>query len=418
MESAHAPLIDQAESALEVVQEAQAIIDAETRRLQGEVEAQIQAALGTDGESLHNSGLVDINVENKQPVPSPGIVEEALPVPAESEMARTTLLGRKAIGDILLGYDDRLIVITGPCSIHNAEEAIAYAEKVKQWRERYGDKLAIVMRAYFEKPRSEKGWKGLVYDPRLDETDAVALGLVLTRMIAMRITNMGVPLATERLNALTPQYLNALIAYDAIGARNTTDQKAREYASSTSSPVGFKNTPDGGLEDAVSAMVAARQKHSMLGLDEAGRVSHIRTTGNKYAHLILRGGKSGPNYAPRFVKKAKELIAKKSAETGEDLPQAVILDASHGNSGKVAANQSKVIRSVARQLAGSEQAIKGVMLESNLNAGIQPINDGKDLEYGVSVTDECIGIEDTELLLDGLAKAVAFRRKRAKALAS
>ena len=411
-ETAPIPMIEEAAAKLIVIEEAEAIVRDTYTRMQTEEGTRIQDQLGTEGKSVHDSGIVDANVGGKLPAPTPSAVESALPVEQDSKMARTTLLARTAIGEILHGKDDRLIVITGPCSIHNAEEALAYAKQVANWREQYGDRLEIIMRAYFEKPRSETGWKGLTYDPRLDSSDNVALGLVLTRMLAREITAMGVPIAAERLNALTPQYLDGLVAYDAIGARNVTDQKAREYASATSSPVGLKNGPDGSIEDAVSAMVAARQKHTFLGMDKQGRVSVVQSRGNTLGHLILRGGKSGPNYQPRFIRKAKAILAAKRGKTGEDLPEAIIVDASHGNSRKQAANQHTVIRSIARQVAAGEAALKGVMLESNLVAGSQPIGDGKNLEYGRSVTDECINLADTALALGMLANSVVARRKK------
>jgi len=329
------------------------------------------------------------------------LLEEALPLSVES--ARTTQQARQAIGDILTGRDKRLLVITGPCSIHDGDAALEYAHMVAEWRQRYGDKLEIVMRAYPEKPRTELGWKGLVYDPRLDDSYDINLGLTLTRLIACRITELGVPIAMERLNALTPQYVNGLVAYDAIGARNTTDQKAREYASGTSSPVGFKNTPDGGAEDAVSAVVAANSPHTFLGISMSGMSATIVTKGNELAHIILRGGKTGPNYTAKHIAHAVELLGSRQ------LLKAIVVDASHGNSGKIAANQRKVIHDIAKQVADGERAIKGVMLESNLVAGAQKLTPGCDLVYGQSITDECVDLVETEAMLKNLSQAVERR---------
>lgn len=366
------------------------------------MQRQVRRELGT-GQPVDETGLVDTRIVKKQQVVTPALLEAALPLSARS--AHTTRLARTAIGDVLFGADDRLLVITGPCSIHDAEAALAYADKVASWREELGDDLEIIMRSYFEKPRSERGWKGLVYDPRLDGSDDINTGLVLTRMIAMGITERGVPIAMERLNAQTPQYINGLVAYDAIGARNTTDQTARERASGSSSPVGFKNTPDGGISDAISAMVSAIHPHAFLGIDGNGSVAHIETSGNPLAHIILRGGNDGPNYAAEHITRARGALVRRS------LLEAIVVDASHGNSGKIAANQRPVIEDLSDQIADGQYAIKGVMLESSLRAGNQKLVSGGELEYGVSITDECIDVDETEALLHGLAVAVQERRR-------
>jgi 3-deoxy-7-phosphoheptulonate synthase len=214
----------------------------------------------------------------------------------------------------------------------------------------------------------------------------------------------------ERLHALTPLYLEGLVAYDAIGARNVTDQTAREYASGTSSPVGLKNAPDGSIDDAISAVVATRESHTFLGMRKDGMPSRIKTAGNKLAHIILRGGKNGPNYLPTDIAGTKEKLAAKSDAIGEELPRAIVVDASHGNSGKKAANQRLVVESLAEQVATGEEAIKGVMLESNLVAGKQDLRDNGSLEYGKSVTDECIDVDETDVLLNTLAQSVTSRR--------
>lgn len=360
----------------------------------------LQKLLGQDGSAV-SAGLVDMRIASKEPVISPQLLEEALPLVKAA--AETTREARAASSDILTGLDDRLLVITGPCSIHDADAALEYAENVAVWRERYGDRLEIVMRAYPEKPRSELGWKGMVYDPRLDGSDDINLGLTLTRLLALKITELGVPIAMERLNALTPQYVNGLVAYDAIGARNVADQKSREYASGTSSPVGFKNGQDGRLDDAVSAIVSANGAHTFLGISVSGMSAMVRTTGNHLAHIILRGGKNGPNYSTRHIQQTKDALAEKG------LLPAIIVDASHANSGKIAANQAIVIHNLAGQIRRGEDVVKGVMLESNLVAGNQKLSAKGDLVYGQSVTNECIDLVETERLLEQLAKAVSSR---------
>ncbi len=354
--------------------------------------------------------IVDSRIMKKTPVITPEALADILRTTEKS--AKTTEQSRKRIIDILAKKDDRLIVIVGPCSIHDPTSALEYAEKVKQWRDKYGSDLEIIMRAYMEKPRTEKDWKGLVYDPLLDGSEDINLGLVLTRLLSGRITNLGVPIAMERLNALTPQYLNGLVAYDAIGARNTTDQKSREYASGTSSPVGFKNTPEGSLLSAVQAVRSAQSEHAFLGMSTDGVISQINTTGNETGHVILRGGQDGPNYSAEHVAQLKQLLNKYG------LQESIIIDASHGNSGKQADKQIEVIKDVSRQVAGGETAIVGVMVESNLVAGAQKQKnaDGKfkpasELIYGQSITDECAGLDDTDEMLAMLAEAAARRRK-------
>lgn len=358
----------------------------------------------TKSDTSHETQLVDVRVVKREPVLTPGVLATALPISEQS--ATTTAESRTAIANILNHTDNRLVVIVGPCSIHDAEAAIEYAGHVKVWREKFGDNLEIVMRAYMEKPRSELGWKGLTYDPLLDESADLNVGLILTRLLTRRITDMGVPIAMERLNALTPQYVNGLVAYDAIGARNIADQKAREYASITSSPVGLKNPLDGDIDTVVQAIIAVRAPHAFMGMTMNGVPCSMTSTGNATAHVILRGSNSGPNYAANHVAAAKKKLASKG------LPESIMVDASHGNSGKKAANQKMVIASIAEQLIGGEQAICGVMIESNLLEGSQKLVDAASLEYGKSITDECVGIEETERMLSSLAKAVHDRRKQ------
>lgn len=355
-------------------------------------------------EVTHLAPLVDARVVARAPLLTPGLLASMIPVSEQS--ATTTARSRAAITNIITHEDDRLMVIVGPCSIHDADAALEYAAKVKTWREQYGSELEIVMRAYMEKPRSELGWKGLTYDPLLNDTADLNLGLTLTRLLTSQITNLGVPIAMERLNALTPQYINALVAYDAIGARNVTDQKAREYASITSSPVGVKNPIDGSIDTTIQAITSIRAPHVFMGMGMNGAPCSMTSTGNDTAHVILRGSSHGPNYSAEHVAATKEKLAAKN------LPQSIVIDASHGNSNKKAANQMLVIADIAAQVAAGEHAICGVMIEGNLVAGQQKLSDPKTLEYGKSITDECVGLDDTQQMLAELANAARQRRKR------
>lgn len=347
--------------------------------------------------------LVDIRIAQKLPLLTPQEVAGAIPL--TDSIARTALFGRGEIEDILVGESDRLLVIAGPCSIHSAEAAEHYADWLVSQREMFGDSLEIVMRAYMEKPRTELGWKGLMNDPKLDETFDLNLGVVLVRLLASKILDMGVPIAMERLNTRTPQYLNGLVSYDAIGARNTTDQNAREYASGSSSPVGFKNTPEGSIVAAVEAVKAARSPHVFPGTAADGRSMQVQTTGNPYTHVILRGSQTGPNYSSEYVQQVKELME------GKRLTPALLIDTSHGNSQKDYTKQPEVVEYVAEMLALGEAAIKGVMIESNIVAGSQRLADPSDLVYGQSITDGCIDLDTTEDMFNVLAESVYQRRK-------
>jgi 3-deoxy-7-phosphoheptulonate synthase len=354
--------------------------------------------------------LIDTRIQEKTPVITPESLNGVLPLTEAS--AETTQFSRQAISEILSHQNDRLIVITGPCSIHDPKATLRYAEEVRRWREQYGDDLEIVMRFYPEKPRSERDWKGFIYDPRLDESDDINQGIVATRILSSQITDMGVPLAMERLNALTPQYVNGLIAYDAIGARNTTDQKAREYGSGTSSPLGFKNTLEGGVGVATQAVGSANGAHTFLGMGINGMPNQVRTLGNDLAHIILRGGEAGSNYSAEHISAAKQILSSKG------LLVSIVVDASHGNSGKVASKQIEAVLDISGQVASGETAICGVMIESNLVAGAQKLrnNDGtlkkaEELVYGQSITDECVGLDQTEDMLAVLSQAAQARHK-------
>jgi 3-deoxy-7-phosphoheptulonate synthase len=274
-------------------------------------------------------------------------------------------------------------------------------------RERHGADLEILMRTYTEKPRTEVDWKGFAYDPFLDGSSRISVGLVATRMLMGAITALGVPVAAEPLNALTPQYVNGLVTYNGVGARNVTDQTARERVSGFSSVVGFKNSPEGSVESAISAVLTARAPHEFLGVDAHGVSAQLSTTGNETGHVILRGAKDGPNHSAAHVADTKRRLA------GRGLPQVVVVDASHGNSQKDHRRQPGVVRDLAGQIAGGEQAIRGVMVESNLVEGRQDLDQRhpERLEHGVSVTDACVDLPTTEAMLAELAEAVRARRR-------
>lgn len=399
------PVLDESAKIKNRLLKVQADIEAAAKAAADKLLETARQELGYDETAAAGSDqLVDSRVTSKTTVLTPKLLAGVLPVSKRS--AQTTADSRQSIVDILRHKDQRLIAIVGPCSIHDPKSALEYAKRVKEWRERYGDQLEVVMRAYIEKPRTELGWKGFIYDPLLDGSDDINLGLVAARMLACQITDMGVPIAVERLNALTPQYLNALVAYDVIGARNATDQKSREYASATSSPVGFKNTPEGSIQVAAQAIVSAKGKHAFLGIDTSGATKQVNTKGNDTGHVILRGDNNGPNYSAEHIATTKAILHDKGLE------ESIIVDASHGNSGKKASRQMAVIESISQQVAGGETAICGVMVESNLVAGNQKLGKPEDLVYGQSITDECVDLQETEKMLDKLSQAAAARRKK------
>lgn len=398
------PVLEESAKIKAVLIKVQAEIEAASRAKEDQLLEQTRQQLGYDATpGPHTTELIDIRVSGKTTVLSPKMLAAVLPVSPTS--AQTTEDSRQAIIKILKHQDKRLLVVVGPCSIHDPKAALEYARHIRDWRQHYGDDLEIVMRTYIEKPRTELGWKGFIYDPLLDGSGDINLGLVATRMLACQITDLGVPIAVERLNALTPQYLNALVAYDVIGARNTTDQKAREYASATSSPVGFKNTPEGSIEAAAQAIVSAKGQHAFLGIGSNGGTKQINSLGNDTGHIILRGDAAGPNYSAEHVAKTKALLANKG------LQQSIVVDVSHGNSGKQAKNQIVAIRDICQQVTAGESAICGVMIEGNLVAGAQKLGNPRDLTYGQSITDDCVGLDETEAMLRLLAEATQRRNR-------
>jgi 3-deoxy-7-phosphoheptulonate synthase len=297
-----------------------------------------------------------------------------------------------ALGEVLSGRDQRLLVVVGPCSIHDTVAALDYAHRLKALADELQDQLLIVMRVYFEKPRTTVGWKGLINDPRMDDSFQIEEGLRLARRLLIDLNELGLPCGTEALDPITPQYLGDLIAWSAIGARTTESQTHRELASGLSSPVGFKNGTDGNLEVALNAMLSAAQPHSFLGIDGAGQVAVTHTRGNAFGHLILRGG-AVPNYDSVAVAQAEAALA------AAKLPVNIVVDCSHANSRKNHALQTLVLKDVVHQIVDGNRAIKGVMLESNLFEGNQKLTTPQDLRYGVSITDACLGWDTTEASL-------------------
>jgi 3-deoxy-7-phosphoheptulonate synthase len=343
----------------------------------------------------------DVRIEQGDELLAPMQVMRELAATERSE--KSTFEGRKGVHDILRGADDRLLVVVGPCSIHDYAAAVEYAKRLVKERERLKHDLAVVMRVYFEKPRTTVGWKGFINDPRLDETFDMNEGLRLARKLLLEINEIGVPAGTEFLDLISPQYIADLIAWGAIGARTTESQSHRQLASGLSCPVGFKNGTDGNIRIAVDAIKAASARHHFISVTKSGHVAVFKTAGNEDCHVILRGGRS-PNYDAASVDAACRDLA------AAGLAQRLMIDFSHANSAKDYRRQADVAKDVAGQLAKGDRRIVGVMVESHLNAGRQDLVPGQKLQYGVSITDACLGWDDTVKLLDTLADAVRRRR--------
>ena len=349
----------------------------------------------------------DERIVDVTPLPPPEHLIRFFPIrgtPVEQLVADT----RSRIRQIMAGQDDRLLVVIGPCSIHDPAAALEYARKLKVLRDQHADTLEIVMRVYFEKPRTTVGWKGLINDPYLDESYRIDEGLRMGRQLLLEINRMGVPAGSEFLDVVSPQYLGDLIAWGAIGARTTESQVHRELASGLSAPIGFKNGTDGNIRIATDAIQSAARPHHFLSVHKNGQVAIVETTGNPDCHLILRGGKA-PNYDAAHVEAAcKDLEAAK-------LPATLMVDCSHANSSKQHEKQIDVARDIATQLSGGARRIFGVMVESHLHAGAQKFTPGKDdaakLAYGQSITDACIGWDDSVGVIETLAAAVKARRQ-------
>ncbi|MDE2081691.1 MAG: 3-deoxy-7-phosphoheptulonate synthase [Burkholderiales bacterium] len=349
----------------------------------------------------------DQRIRDVTPLPPPEHLIRFFPIagtPVETLVSGT----RGAIRRIMGGDDDRLLVIIGPCSIHDPAAALEYARRLKAERERHAGELEIVMRVYFEKPRTTVGWKGLINDPYLDQSFRIHEGLRIARQLLVDINRLGVPAGSEFLDVISPQYIGDLIAWGAIGARTTESQVHRELASGLSAPVGFKNGTDGNIKIAIDAIQAAARPHHFLSVHKNGQVAIVETTGNPDCHVILRGGKA-PNYDAASVAAAcAEIEAAR-------LPCRLMIDASHANAAKQHQRQIEVMRDVGAQLAAGRRCIFGVMVESHLNPGAQKFTPGQDdpagLAYGRSITDACLGWDDSVALLDGLAQAVRARRR-------
>jgi 3-deoxy-7-phosphoheptulonate synthase len=346
----------------------------------------------------------DVRIGAVRPLISPALLQDELPVP----LALQTLVerSRAAIADVLHGRDDRLVAVVGPCSIHDHEQAIDYAQRLRSAAEALKDDLLIVMRVYFEKPRTTVGWKGYINDPRLDGSFRINEGLRRARQLLLEIGGLGLPTGTEFLDLLSPQYIADLISWGAIGARTTESPSHRQLASGLSCPIGFKNGTDGGVQVATDAIVAARASHAFMGMTKMGMAAIFETRGNEEAHVILRGGKSGPNYDAAGVAQSCAALASAS------LREQVMVDCSHANSGKSHLRQIAVAQDLARQIAQGEHRIVGVMIESHLAEGRQDFKADVPLLRGISITDACLGWAQTEPLLDELAAAVRTRRQR------
>mgnify|MGYP001806015185 FL=1 len=301
---------------------------------------------------------------------------------------------REKIKEILLRRDRRLMVVVGPCSIHDTEAAVEYAKRLSALSRRVDDQLMLVMRVYFEKPRTTVGWKGLINDPGMDSTHNISKGLGIARGLLCRLTDLGVPVANEMLDPITPEYVADLISWGAIGARTTESQTHRELASGLSFPIGFKNGTDGNLQIAIDAMISSRAPHSFLGINREGRASIIQTTGNPDVHIVLRGGTRKPNYLPEDIIHTEEILKKNG------LFPTIMVDCSHGNSNKDYRKQPEVLDQIITQVVDGNQSISGLMIESNLEEGNQKVPaDHSQLKYGVSITDACINWETTETIL-------------------
>lgn len=338
------------------------------------------------------SKVLDTNIEESRVLMTPVQVKEQLSI-TESALA-TVIQGRKAIQDILDGKDNRKFVIVGPCSIHDPQAALDYAERLQSLAEQVKDQLLLVMRVYFEKPRTTVGWKGLINDPDLDGSFNVQKGLLTARKLLIDIAEIGLPAATEALDPVTPQYLAELIAWAAIGARTTESQTHREMASGLSMPVGFKNGTDGNIQVAIDAIQSSQVSHQFLGIDQMGQINTFKTKGNQHGHLILRGGNSGPNFDAATVAWVEKKLQSLK------LKQSIVVDCSHGNSYKNHELQGAVFNNLLNQISEGNRSIVGMMLESNIHAGGQKIpKDLTTLKYGVSVTDKCISWEETEQML-------------------
>ena len=345
----------------------------------------------------------DERIENIVPLPPPEHLIRFFPIQGTAVEAQVTET-RRQVRKILQARSDRLLVVMGPCSIHDPQAALAYAERLAAERKKHAGELELLMRVYFEKPRTTVGWKGLINDPYLNGSFRINEGLRIARDLLVRINQLGVPAGCEFLDVISPQYIGDLVSWGAIGARTTESQVHRELASGLSAPVGFKNGTDGNVRIAVDALLAARQKHHFLSVHKSGQVAIVETRGNEDCHIILRGGKA-PNYDAESVAAACRELAKAG------VPERLMVDCSHANAAKQYKRQVDVARDIGGQLARGERRIVGVMVESHLVEGRQDLEEGRPLEFGQSITDACLGWDDSVQVLQVLAEAVKKRRK-------
>ena len=342
------------------------------------------------------------HIQATRAIITPRQLAESLPL--TQEVAETVIAGRHAVRNILDGKDQRLLVVVGPCSIHDPIAAVDYARHLMPLRQEFADRMEIVMRVYFEKPRTILGWKGLIMDPHLDGSHDIATGLRTARTFLREVLDLGLPTATELLDPITPQYVADLVCWGAIGARTTESQTHRQRASGLSMPLGFKNSTDGTFTAAINAIKAASQPQTFLGINLDGHASAIVTRGNPDCHVVLRGGSAGPNYSPAHIAQTEALLAKAG------LPKSILVDCSHDNSAKKPELQPDVLRALLDQIGGGSASIMGAMIESNLGAGNQPFPQPRaSLSYGVSITDGCIDWPTTEKLVRDLHAALAPR---------
>ncbi|PSN67507.1 phospho-2-dehydro-3-deoxyheptonate aldolase [Corynespora cassiicola Philippines] len=351
----------------------------------------------------------DVRVLGYDPLIPPQLLSAEIPIPPHAE--ETVLQGRKEAIQIITQKDDRLLVMVGPCSIHDPATALEYCSRLKEVADRLKDDIQIIMRAYLEKPRTTVGWKGLINDPDIDESYQINKGLRVSRKLFCDLTSLGMPIASEMLDTISPQFLADLISLGAIGARTTESQLHRELASGLSFPIGFKNGTDGGLTVAVDAIGAAAAKHHFMGVTKQGLAAITKTAGNEHCFVILRGGSKGTNYDKESIKAAREALRKKGQA------EVMMVDCSHGNSNKNHRNQPLVAKTVAEQIREGETGIVGVMIESNINEGNQkvPAEGPSGLKKGVSITDACIDWETTVTVLEDLAAAIRDRRQKREA---
>ncbi|MBP5971233.1 3-deoxy-7-phosphoheptulonate synthase [Brasilonema sp. CT11] len=341
---------------------------------------------------MENNQLSNTHIESFQPLLTPDDLKSRLPL---TPLAKETVLKfREELEKILTFQDRRKFIVVGPCSIHDIKAAIEYSEKLKILAEQVQDKLLLIMRVYFEKPRTTVGWKGLINDPDMDDSFHIEKGLLMARTLLLKIAELGLPIGTEALDPIVPQYISELITWSAIGARTTESQTHREMASGLSMPVGFKNGTDGNINVALNALQSAQKPHNFLGINKKGQVSIFKTRGNAYGHVILRGGNGQPNFDAANVKQVEEKLKE------ANLSPRIVIDCSHGNSSKQYKLQSSVFEKIIQQIVDGNTSIVGMMLESNLYEGHQQIpSDQEQLQYGVSVTDGCIGWQETEEII-------------------